>query len=264
MALTSDRIPPGFDKVFALKVALPLSETAYDVMKNPNAVPVPANYTNMGLIKADPAKMPILQGLFETLDSAHIFDSPIFGFFGKNVPEKIGFVAFRGTQNLTDWQHNAEAKAVDYGIVAGVGDVHEGFLRIYNEIRQSVVDRFDDVLDGCTRLLITGHSLGGALAVLSVPDLMRMVPPGVEIWVLTLAGPRAGCVNFNRFFNDKIKICYRVVAMADVVPHVPIPVPNAFPFDHVGVEIKVDEGAITNFVDAHSLEKSYTPGLTNL
>lgn len=266
MSLTPNSTPPGFDKDFALQVALPLAKTAYAVMQDPTANPTVEGYRKIDLIRVHPDLMTEVQALFNEVDLFHLMpqNSNVFGLVGKNDQLGIGFVSFRGTQTAIDWADNLTSEPTPYSVVNGVGDVHRGFYTVYQGVRQSIVDRLAEVCAGCKLLLITGHSLGGALAVLSALDLMRALPQGMELAVLTLAGPRSGCVNFSRSFNDRVKVCYRVVATADLVPHVPAPVPPKFPFEHVGTEIKVDQGTITDPLTAHSLDLCYTPGLENL
>ncbi len=130
-------------------------------------------------------------------------------------------------------------------------------------LRQSIQDSLAATCAGCDSLLVTGHSLGGALAVLSTLDLAAEIPAGMRIEVCTFAGPRAGCVDFSRSFQEKISVCYRVVATADIVPHIPLPAPD-LPYEHVGAEIHIDEGSVTNPVTAHRLDLSYKPGLERL
>jgi triacylglycerol lipase len=260
MNLTSNAIPPGFDTDFALKAALPIAQAAYAVMHAPDDPPqLPQGWDKTALIKAHAG---LLADLAERLRLVQ-GEPEVFGLMGKNTKEKIAFISFRGTQDPLDWAHNTDSAKTAYQPVAGVGDVHHGFQSIYMTLRQSIQQNLAAACARCDQLLVTGHSLGGALAVLSALELAGTVPAAMAIALVTFAGPRAGCVDFSRSFNNKIQICYRVVATADVVPHIPIPAPPEFPYEHVGTEIHVDGGQ-TDAVQAHSLDNSYKPGLEKL
>ena len=63
-------------------------------------------------------------------------------------------------------------------------------------------------------LFITGHSLGGALALLAT----RLIAPDVTGACYTFGAPRIGNYEFFRFIKTPV---YRVVNSADVVPRVP-------------------------------------------
>lgn len=263
MNFTFNKTPQGFDRDFALNVAMPLAQAAYAVMQNPGAQPaLPAGYQMTALIKArqgELAKLAQLPGKFH----AHMSSEPeIFGLIGKNPAAKIAFVSFRGTQTPIDWEHNLEAVYEPYEFVAGAGDVHLGFRSVYKTLRDSALTAVQEASKDCDRLFVTGHSLGGALAVLSAPDLAVNAPAKLIPTLVTFAGPRAGLLRFHRFFNELVPICYRVVASGDVVPHVPLFVPPFF-YEHVGAEVKVDGGQ-DDPIRAHSLELSYIPGLRRL
>jgi Lipase (class 3) len=81
--------------------------------------------------------------------------------------------------------------------------------------------------------------------------------------LITFAGPRTGLFIFHRFFNQRIPVCYRVVAAHDVVPLGPLFVPPLFMYKHVGSEVRVDGGQVDP-IKAHGLEDSYKRGLQKL
>jgi triacylglycerol lipase len=273
MSMFSRSLPKGFDPAFALHVALPLAQSAYDVMQSPGVPPthLPAGYKQTALIEIHAEKLRALQA---RPDSAHkrvvqraLSESNIFGLMGNNLAsnpaQKIAFVSFRGTQTAVDWLHDLDALYDEYGLVAGAGDVHLGFLDVYQTLRDSVGASLAAACQGCDRLLVTGHSLGAALAVLAAPDIARNLLPGRIPDVLTFAGPRAGLLRFHHFFSSLIPTCFRVVASGDIVPGVPLFVWPIFMYKHVGTAIKVDGGQ-DDPISAHSLELSYIPGLQKI
>jgi hypothetical protein len=257
---------PGFerfDREFALEVAVPLALAAYAVTDNPGGqLALPGGYQMTALIKAGAGELAKLAQRPGTFHQRMSMEPDIFGLIGKNAAERIAFVSFRGTQTEIDWEHDLDAFFEPYGFVAGGDNVHLGFQSVYKTLRDSVLTGLQEALGDCERVFVTGHSLGGALAVLSGPDLAVNTAAKKIPTLLTFGGPRAGLLGFHRFFNALIPICYRVVAAGDAVPHVPLFVPP-FIYEHVGAEVKVDGGQ-DDLVKAHSLELSYIPGLRKL
>lgn len=266
MNLTESTTPQGFDLDFALDVAAPLCQAAYAVMQSDGARPeLPRGYRMTAIIKAGAGQLAELGKRSKRKGDFHdrmSQEKDIFGLIGKNLDEKIAFVSFRGTEDATDWASDLDAMFEPYGFVAGAGDVHLGFHEVYKTLRPTVLGALEEASKDCDHVFVTGHSLGGALAVLSTPDLNANTAAKPIPKLLTLAGPRAGLLEFHRFFNNLIPICYRVVASGDIVPHVPFFIPP-FVYEHVGVEVKVDGGQ-DDPVKAHSLDLSYIPGLRRL
>lgn len=122
-----------------------------------------------------------------------------------------GFVVFRGTQAdrfrdlLTDlkfWPRTWE----DHG------RVHRGFLAAYLSLRESLGDALRDLKIAEDRLVVTGHSLGAAMA-----TLMACEFPGATL--ITFGSPRAGNKAFVAKFRDRD--VRRYVDCADFVTRVP-------------------------------------------
>jgi len=130
-------------------------------------------------------------------------------------PEAV--VAFEGTNGLDDigdWFVNLDKEPA----LIPAGHVHGGFLRAYNSVARQVHDALR--MHRVTHVWVTGHSLGGAMAVLCAIDLIRQQEFAVR-GVMTFGQPLllepacARVVNqllagrFLRFINED-----------DVVPRV--------------------------------------------
>jgi triacylglycerol lipase len=97
----------------------------------------------------------------------------------------------------------------------------------------------------CKELLITGHSLGGALSALAAPDLLNDVAANLAPIVYTWAEPRVGHPDYVRFFDARVNICYRIVNIWDVVPQIP---PVLALYEHEGSSLHIDSGFTLDIV----------------
>jgi triacylglycerol lipase len=227
-----------FDPRFVIDVIYTADNSAYLIMTVPTP-PLPSGYALVGAIEADPqqaAGIVLADPRQQRVVSSMLSESNAFGLVAWNDAMKTALVAFRGTQTIWEWIDDLEAVPVDYLPVAGSGHVHMGFQLVYEHVRQSVRQLLTRGCGGAQRILVTGHSLGGAIAILSGFEIAKAI--GVVPEVYTLAGPRTGAPDFAGNFSRLIPICYRVVNFMDVVPQVPLPPV----YEHVGQEILVHGG----------------------
>lgn len=151
-------------------------------------------------------------GKFELLDTFSKDGTEAFLARMESDDESDGMLvlAFRGTQpNITDVLSDIKA---DLTCAPNGGQVHRGFMEAFEKIR----DQVDQALDHHSGppVYITGHSLGGALALIAT----RYLEKNSSGACYTFGAPRVGD---DRFF-DKIKTpIYRIVNAADGVPRVP-------------------------------------------
>src|SRR5437867_5475633 len=146
---------------------------------------------------------------------------------GRNVDGVI--VAFRGTlpltfdsgpaafcQSLLDWLNNVQAVQVPgYG-----GMVHGGFADSLAGLWRDLEPKIRARVGAGTRIYVTGHSKGGALADLAAIRLAddAQLPPTA---VYTYAAPRAGNGAFADHYRQRIAESWRVENRDDIVPHLP-------------------------------------------
>ena len=247
----------AFDPVFARDVALPLARAAYTVMDGSAAV-LPPGYSQTGLIEADAVVLTAMTDPHPVV-AAMTENTGIFGLIGRNSVSRIAFLSFRGTSDVAEWLADIDAIPDDYRPISGYGQVHSGFQDVYQLVRGNIASNLAAATDGCDQILVTGHSLGAALAVLAAPDIARAMPPNtIEPRLVTFAGPRVGLSDFAAKFNAQIESCYRVVNFLDIVPLLP-----PAPYVHVGAEISVDSGGPVQIGWRHSLD-AYLNGLTAL
>ena len=133
-------------------------------------------------------------------------------------------LAFRGTEKkVSDWLTDARC----FPKMQGRTKVHTGFHDAFTEKKdgsgKTAQKIIEDILDSADakdknekplQLFITGHSLGGALALLAT----KLVAPNVDGACYTFGAPRVGNYEYFRYIKTPV---YRIVNSADIVPRVP-------------------------------------------
>ncbi|KAK2992397.1 hypothetical protein RJ640_029615 [Escallonia rubra] len=177
-------------------------------------------------------------------------------------------VAWRGTVAPSEWYEDLKRKLDPIG-PHGEAKVEHGFLSIYTSksdaTRYNKSSASEQVMDEVKRLVqfykekgeevslaITGHSLGGALALLNAYEAASALP-GLPISVISFGAPRVGNIAFRDELHQKGVKTLRVVVKQDVVPRMPGIVFNEalqrfvyitgsleWVYHHVGAELKVD------------------------
>lgn len=130
-------------------------------------------------------------------------------FLAKRDKDRIAVLAFRGTEmNFDDIMTDLDARFYKRNGVK----THTGFLKAFAQIEPMIMQAVDG-LPGYS-LYITGHSLGGALALIAT----RALNADNIAACYTFGSPKVG----DQEFGDAIKPpIYRIVNAADAVPRVP-------------------------------------------
>ncbi|WIM88724.1 lipase family protein [Candidatus Mycobacterium wuenschmannii] len=248
----------AFDPVFARDVALPLAQAAYTVMDGHPAT-MPPGFSQTSLIQADGVVLASMTTPHPAV-VAMMKDTGIFGLMGRNTASRTAFLSFRGTADVAEWVADIDAIPGDYRSIPEFGQVHSGFQDVYELVRADIAANLPAAIAGCDQILVTGHSLGAALAVIAAPDIARAMPPNtIEPRLITFAGPKVGLSDFAAQFNALIEGCFRVVNSLDVVPFLPPTPPTAYV--HVGAQISINSGGQIQLGWRHSLA-AYQQGLT--
>jgi hypothetical protein len=93
---------------------------------------------------------------------------------------------------------------------------------------------------GSRKLTVTGHSLGGALAVLAALHIAEIYKHDPISAVYTYGQPAVGGATFCRRYESLGIPTYRIVHGADLIPHMP---PFA-PYRHVGKSFWISDGLV--------------------
>jgi hypothetical protein len=155
-----------------------------------------------------------------------------FGVVGYSPEYKRIVVAFRGSVNTANWIMNLKTARTSYPFCPNCS-VHIGFNGGYNGVKAQLDPIIGDLRSRypSASLMVTGHSLGGALAVLAAADLHTRL--GIVEHLYTLGQPRVGNDKFAQWMTDLIPNYFRIVHYADEVTHVP---QSILGFKHAGWE----------------------------
>ena len=175
---------------------------------------------------------PARTGFGLTRDQAHAI-----GFLARSGP--LRYLVFRGTASEREWWQDLQLTQKQSPVATGrfpPGRVHQGFGRIFGTLDPSPVELYERISRKRGPLLIAGHSLGGALAVLSALELRALRPV-----VYTFAAPRIGDPVFAETYERLVPRTFRVCNFWDPVPKMPDRTVDLlvrkFHYRHVGREV---------------------------
>lgn len=220
-------------------------------------------YNQFAAHKQDkPWALPVEYQLLDVLYGVYEGDSLPLGFIAQKGTAL--YIAWRGTDDIEEWIQDAKCDQVSPSFFPDNIKVELGFHELYATAdtarhpspREVCLCRLAE-LSGIQRVYITGHSLGGALAVLNALDLASNSQLAVQPIVYTLAGPRVGNHDFAYAYNQRISNSWRVVNSHDEVPNLP---PNSCPplahechFEHVNSEKVITFGNSWNLPYNHEI-----------
>jgi hypothetical protein len=130
--------------------------------------------------------------------------------------DKVMLISVRGTQETADIGRDLDARQVPYQ--EGVGQAHRGFYDAFIAAKPFIQRYMDAFYTGEQTLIVCGHSLGGAIALL-LAEWLRRLPAAPNLQLYTFGSPRAG----DRAFAQGAQALthHRLVNHNDPVPGVP-------------------------------------------
>lgn len=131
------------------------------------------------------------------------------------------YVAFRGSTSIQDWLNNLDDLFESYPKCDGCR-VHKGFYDAQKSVISTIVTYVSTLKKEkpSYTVVVTGHSLGAAMATLTTVDLMEagLTP----IRTFHFGSPRVGNTDFAEWFSGKVGDRNRNTHYKDMVPHVPM------------------------------------------
>jgi triacylglycerol lipase len=129
---------------------------------------------------------------------------------------KSAVIVFRGTDNTVDWIVNlvTTTTSVEHG------DIHRGFSNACQPLQSQVKDALQK--HKIKRVWLCGHSLGGALAIVSAYDLLA--DQNIDVaGVVTFGQPAVAKFDLAQYIDTRLLGKYaRFVNRNDIVPRLPV------------------------------------------
>lgn len=133
-------------------------------------------------------------------------------------------LSFRGTEHVADWVQDSRIRLVPF---RNLGLIHRGFRNAFDSVHPEIKSTLQQWSGAGRTLWITGHSLGGALALVAAAYLRFPADP-----TLTLPRPVAGLYTFGQPRVGTMSFCqacdgnfggfhFRYVNNRDIVPRIP-------------------------------------------
>ena len=143
-------------------------------------------------------------------------------------------MAFRGTDELSDWLDNINA----FSTKELFGEFHRGFWNSVEDVWRPINKKFRSLQKKNKRpLFITGHSLGGAMATIAAAKLIHVDKPFISVY--TFGQPRALSRETAQVFNVECKSrFFRFHNNNDIVTRVPA---RLMGYSHVGNYLYITE-----------------------
>ena len=181
-------------------------------------------------------------------------DSPVFGMVWSyiNDGKKFIYVVYRGTLNYRDWIEDfsynqnpfptkksleEQQKVTFLQDTEIIPNVHNGFLESYKNFRNELIENLKETKPHA--IIITGHSLGAAVATLCGLDIIKLGCCNNTI-VYNFASPRVGDNIFANLVDTNLTL-YRFVNTCDFIPTLPPSVcpnfdnpENPYMYEHCG------------------------------
>lgn len=165
--------------------------------------------------------------------------------YDEEINKDIIILVFQGSQEPQDWISNLTVKKANY---SGKYQVHQGFydgfklfLKILNDKdfysktqKKYNFNKDIDYINNNCKIILTGHSLGGALATLAACYFHDIGIKKENMSIYTFGAPPVGDEEFCQKYKNRLDI-YRVVNKNDVIPKID----KISKLKHLGLKIKL-------------------------
>ncbi|KAA8652647.1 lipase family protein [Aspergillus tanneri] len=157
-------------------------------------------------------------------------------------------LAFRGSQSIQNWVTNFKPGLINSNLCAGC-KLHKGFSTAWEGVQQDIISVIKNMKQKYPsyKFIVTGHSLGGALATIAGAHLRKVENIPCDIY--TYGSPRVGNDKFAELVSETVLgDTARITHLNDVVPLVPgprLPIPRFYGYQHTSPEYWLFTGEAT-------------------
>lgn len=146
------------------------------------------------------------------------------------------YVVWRGSESKKDFQNDASIDKVPF--INEGEKVHIGFKYCWESVLGDTYDAIDTALENLqgetTDIVVSGHSLGGAVATLYAHSIKKHYPH-YNVKATTIGSPRVGNKVFKENYDNSNIDTLRIVHNNDLVTHTPY-----IRFYHVNYQVRLD------------------------
>lgn len=183
-----------------------------------------------------------VEATFQILYKGDPFPLGFIASKGENI-----YISWRGIQAIEEWLEVADFKQVECTYLIEKSKVESGFYQAYISVEESCTPQAR-VLDFLRsrqikgNIYVTGHSLGGALAVLNTLDIAKNTKYKTPI-LYSFAGPRVGSPDYASIYDNTIDNSWRVVNSNDKIPELPLKDTLGYHYQHTKQEFVITFGS---------------------
>ncbi|KAL0586249.1 hypothetical protein ABG067_004098 [Albugo candida] len=145
-------------------------------------------------------------------------------------------ISFRGSSNIKNWIANIKFRKKRAYNEYPEALVHRGFYELYQKVAAQVLASIRKIRHehATAVILLTGHSLGGAIASICAFELKLL--HGLDAHaVYTFGQPRLGNLAFAKLVQYYVPNLFRVIHADDLVPRLP---PSYLHYHHSATEVR--------------------------
>ncbi|SGZ76944.1 Lipase [Bathymodiolus thermophilus thioautotrophic gill symbiont] len=169
------------------------------------------------------------------------------------------YISWRGVLTIEEWFEAIDFEQEDCAYLTEGSKVESGFYQVYT-LAEKICSPQVKVLNFLKErqikgnIYLTGHSLGGALAVLNVLDIVKHTKYQ-DLILYSFAAPRTGSPEYAAIYNNANLNSWRVVNVNDEVPKLPLKNTLGCYYQHVNQEFSITfgSGCIEDWAEDHLL-----------
>ncbi|KAJ5566745.1 uncharacterized protein N7459_010127 [Penicillium hispanicum] len=161
----------------------------------------------------------------------------VTGFFAADSTNNLLVLSFRGSSTISNWIADLDFIRTDVSDLCSGCEAHSGFWKSWETVADKMTSEVQAGIKSYPnhKLVVTGHSLGAALAVLGGTALRKA---GYELDIYTYGEPRVGNKALVTHITNQGSL-WRVTHTDDIVPKLP---PASFGFSQPSPEFWITSG----------------------
>ncbi|KAE9392584.1 alpha/beta-hydrolase [Gymnopus androsaceus JB14] len=173
-----------------------------------NAVPVDFLFKNLTILMKPDFPLESYDALHGSVLVSEFFGkvAHLHGYVAYRCEKKQLIVAVSGTSTAV--QAIQDLRTLWHRHKSGKGLVHSGFWKLYKGIRPFIYEGIRKGLkEDVGELVITGHSMGGAVSYLLLLDLLvsnDIIPANLPIKLVVFGAPRPGDTKLSKFYQELV------------------------------------------------------------